>query len=367
MNYFKIISIEPVIFYLKLSLFLVLIVTNGADAQIHKFTQVFNQPMILNPAYTGNIEYSRIIVNTGRRWPGFSQGKQARFDTYSISVDQFFPKQGVAGGILLNHDRSGSANLIETNLGLFAVKEFSGADWIFRFGVEADYSTLKIDFSDLIFEDQIITGNTTSQESLVGTTGEVGFFDFSFGAIFSTQNAWLGMAFHHLNEPDISLVDEKTILPTKITAHGGIRLTTKGKSTFDIYSIYQTQAQIDQLSLGVTMTYHVGHKPSKVAPMEVSSFDVGIRYNGISFSEEVTINSGRVDPFAFSIGVKFLNFPLSSISYSYELPFLSTLSTSTGGAHEISLRFQTNGTIIPCPSDRNSWKKRRNFPIMDTR
>jgi type IX secretion system PorP/SprF family membrane protein len=367
MNCFNKISIEPVKLYLNISLFLVLVSTSGVNAQIHKFTQVFNQPMILNPAYTGNIEYSRIIVNTSRRWPGFSQGKQARFDTYSISVDQFFPQQGIAGGILLGHDRSGSANLIETNLGLYAVKEFNGDNWIFRFGVEADYSTLKIDFSNLIFEDQIITGNSTSQESLVGTTGDVGFFDFSFGALFSSRKAWIGMAFHHLNQPDISLVDEKTILPTKITVHGGIRLAAIGKSTFSITSIYQTQSNIDQLSLGVSMKYQVGNKPSKVAPMEVSSFDVGIRYNGISFSEKLTINSGRVDPFAFSMGIKFLNFPMSSITYSYELPLFSTLSTSTGGAHEISLRFQTKGTIIPCPSDRNSWNRRRNFPIMDTR
>ena len=335
--------------------------------QVHKFTQVFNQPLVLNPAYTGNIEFSRIIMNTSRRWPGFSQGKLARFDNYSVSVDQFFPNPGISGGLIITHDRSGSANLVETNVGLLVAKEFSGRDWIFRFGMEADYGILNIDFSDLVFEDQLIIGGG-SQEPIAGTTGNAHFFDFSAGMLFSVKKAWVGLAFHHLNQPDISLVDEKTELPHKMTIHGGYKFPEIGRTRLTASSIYQKQKSIDQLSLGVTMKYTAqGPQAGTGNAMDVHAFNAGIRYNGISFSEEVTINSGRVDPFALVLGVEFLNFPVSSIIYNYEMPFLSTLSTSTGGAHEISIRFHTNGSIVPCPKDRNLWKNRQHYPIMDAR
>jgi len=349
-----------------LALLLMLSAANGF-AQVHKFTQVFNQPLILNPAYAGNIEFSRIIINTSRRWPGFSQGKLARFDSYSISVDQFFPNPGIAGGIILTHDRSGSANLVETNVGLVAAKEFSGDGWVFRFGMQADYGTMNIDFSDLVFEDQLIIGGS-SQEPLLGTTGNAQFFDFSAGALFSVRQAWIGLAFHHLNEPDISLVDEKTELPHKMTVHGGYRLPEIGRTTFELTGIYQKQRTIDQMSLGLSMKYTPkGPKAGIRNPVDVHAFEAGIRYSGISFTEEVTINSGRVDPFALILGIEFLNFPISSIIYNYEMPFLSNLSTSTGGAHEISIRLHTNGTIVPCPKDRNLWKNRQHYPIMDAR
>ncbi|MDN5214692.1 PorP/SprF family type IX secretion system membrane protein [Fulvivirgaceae bacterium BMA12] len=393
-------------------IFFFIFCTNIVFAQIGQFNHVFNQPLLLNPAYTGTIESSRFIVNTRRQWPEFSSERQVRFDTYSVSYDQFFPKHKIAVGMMLSHDKAGDANLQSNVIGLLGAYEFEiSNETRVRFSLQGDYAMMDVNFTGLLFEDQILTQNPISQENLVGTDGKVNYFDFSFGSLMSTEIYWVGLAIHHLNQPNISLIDEKVILPTKLTIHGGLRfplnmilnkkgsakgpLLKKGSTKKDnpnngldkeqlrIATIYQRTGNVDQLSLGIIFEHHISAvKGQKIKPYcnnpennthiglakenILSSFNAGLWYNAISFSNKISVNHHKVDPLVFRAGFHFLNFPISSIVYSYDLPFFSQLDTSTGGAHALSIRFQL-GHVSDCPDSENWEKHRGYYPIMDAR
>ena len=375
--------------YLSLALCIFITPPNVLFGQSPQFNEVFDQPLLLNPAYTGTIHSSRLIMNTRRKWSGFSSGRVAQYDTYSVSYDQFFPHQKFSIGALVHHDRAGEASLQSNTVGILGAYEIVAlkGDIRIRFGLQADYSMMGIDFSGLIFEDQIRSQGTSSQEILIGNEGKVNYFDFSFGSLISAKNYWAGFAFHHLNQPNISLIDQKTTLPTKITVHGGTRIplnvakTGSTKKELRIGTVYQRFGNADLISLGIDFQYKMGKttgsqawKPDspkinsqggKGQKIKVNSVFTGLWYNGMSFSESFSVNYRKVDPLVFNLGFSFYHFAISSIGYSYTFPVFSELDTSTGGSHALSIRFQF-GQPIECPN-YYKWSDRESFPIMDAR
>ena len=376
--------------FIIISLYLLinLVFSNSAVSQISQFNEVFDQPLLLNPAYTGTVQSTRFILNTRSQWTGFSSGKQAQYDTYSVSYDQFFPHQKFAIGALVHHDRAGEANLQANTVGILGAYEivaFKG-DMRIRFSLQADYSMMDVDFSGLIFEDQLSRPGSGTQENLVGQDGKANYFDFSFGTLMSGKNYWGGFALHHLNQPNISLIDQKTTLPTKITIHGGARipLTAGNMSTnkeFKIGTIYQRFGSSDLISFGIDFIYRFKGAPGSPAwiskqpntntqggkgqKVKVNSVFTGLWYNGMSFSEGFSVNYRKVDPLVFNLGFSFLHFAISSIGYSYTFPVFSELDTSTGGSHALSIRFQF-GQPLECPN-YYKWSDREPFPIMNAR
>ena len=91
-------------------------------------------------------------------------------------------------------------------------------------GLEASYRQA-LDWSNLSFGDMIDPGQGFIYETQETPRGEIlRTVDFGAGLLAFTEKFYLGVAGHHLNEPDESLVLGVSALPMKLTAHAGAKL-----------------------------------------------------------------------------------------------------------------------------------------------
>ena len=86
--------------------------------------------------------------------------------------------------------------------------------------------------------------------------GMVQTVDFSTGILGFTDKYYFGMAVHHLNEPNESLVVGMSRLPMKYTVHAGAvlplqRSVTGIESTISPNVFYRRQGEFQQLNVGL--------------------------------------------------------------------------------------------------------------------
>ncbi len=312
-------------------LFVLVLVFDGniLTAQDPQFSQYYAAPMYLNPGLTGINQVGRAGVNYRNQWPSLS----ANFETYSFFVDYNFEDYNSSGGLIVNRDREGIAGLRSTTIGLiYAYQLEINYNWTFRPAIQFGYSIRDLNFDKLTFGDQF--DNTGQVRPVTGENFNTGlnaqFFDFSAGGILYNEAIWLGLAMHHINEPNQSIAGGDSPLKHRVSVHGGYKILfeelnpfyqSKGGREASITPTfsYRYQDQFDQLDMGVYLT------------LEPILF--GVWYRGIPFKklEGVANNEAIV----FMVG---LNMGRTSMGYSFDYT-ISDLGIDSGGAHEISLLY----------------------------
>jgi type IX secretion system PorP/SprF family membrane protein len=152
-----------------------------------------------------------------------------------------------------------------------------------------------------------------------------------------------------MNQPNLSILNDVSRLPMKTTIHGGARLTlTSGPREADRASyltpsfIFRKQGPISQLDFG--MNYHI------------DPISIGVWYRGKPFQTNY-IGTVNQDALIFTLGLYLSSF---TVGYSYDFT-ISELSTTSGGAHEISIVYEfvakplhkgikKRNRLIPCPT-----------------
>ena len=234
--------------------------------------------------------------------------------------------------MLVTTDQAGQGTLNTTTVSgtssyqLSILRKFS-----LKVGFQATYFQKSLDWSKLTFGDQIdprrgFIYNTND----VPRGGKVGNADFSAGVLGYTDIYFVGVAVHHLTQPNESLIVGTSKLPMKITGHAGaaIPLGMRGKygdarTRIAPNVLFQQQAAFRQLNLGL----YVDHGP----------ITAGVWYR-------------TRDSFIMLIGFHTEKF---KFGYSYDLT-TSKLTTRTAGSHEVSMQRQCNGK-----------PKKRGFRVVD--
>jgi type IX secretion system PorP/SprF family membrane protein len=341
-----------------LTLVLVVIVVGVGLAQDPQFSQYYQNPLFLNPGYTGITNQQRAVVNNRIQWPNLPQA----FTTYSASYDIWVDELKSGFGFLATTDKAGSANWRTTTANfLYSYKVKLTDKVVFSPGLSFGYGFNGLDRTKLSLGDGLqysVNGKSISLDPALQSLGNQQYFDFSSGFLLYTKDVWLGGAFDHMNSPNISVLNNVSRLPMKVTVHGGARISLhSGPRTIEKVSyltpsfIYEVQGPISQLSLGVN--YHI------------DPIAIGFWYRGKPFQKTVigTINQ---DALIFTLGLYMKNF---SVGYSYDFS-ISQLSTTSGGAHEISLVYEfvakplhrgvkKRNRLIPCPTfntKQSFWK-----------
>ena len=209
----------PVIIFL---LSVMLTFSSKVQAQDPQFSQFYAAPLYLNPGFAGTTPYIRAGANFRSQWPSLD----ANFTTYSFYMDYYLEEYNSGLGLLVTADKEGLANLTSTSVGIQYAYELQINDrFTFRPGVQAAYVLRDINFNRLTFGDQFDeTGFLDAPTAEQFNTGEnIGFVDFSFGGLLFSRNFWFGIAAHHLNTPNQSLVDGNSELPIKYSIHSGYR------------------------------------------------------------------------------------------------------------------------------------------------
>ncbi|MGD1847701.1 MAG: PorP/SprF family type IX secretion system membrane protein, partial [Salibacteraceae bacterium] len=198
-----------------------------------------------------------------------------------------------------------------------------------RFGMNLGYTIRDLNFSELLFGDQLISGApTTSSTAASNYRGQVvTYADIGAGVLYYTRRAWFGFAGHHLNQPNQSLLSGESRLPLKYSLHAGWNFTLKKDrrrnpiSSLIVSGNYKAQLRWDQLDIGAYFNYGL--------------FVTGLWYRGIPVKRlEPEIQNN--DAIVVLAGFKWNDF---RFGYSYDLT-ISRLVTNSGGAHEISLIYE---------------------------
>jgi len=304
---------------------LYLIFGNYSFAQDPQFSQFYNAPLYLNPAFTGNTIQGRFGGNYRKQW----QGIPGAFTSYSFFYDHNLSKIQSGVGLLLVQDKAGSVGLRFTKIGgLYSYKLAVNRKLFVNAGVRASYAAYTMDFSFLKFGDQLLRENAfTSVETFA--TRNVSYFDLSMGFIVYGSQFWIGSSFDHLTRPNYSFMGFDAQLPIKYSIHGGyilqLKKTEKGQTVRNlmIAANYKAQQDWDQFDIG--------------AYFKIYSYVLGIWYRGIPGFKAYQTGYSNNDAVILSVGYIVQDY--LSIGYSYDIT-ISKLGLVTKGSHEISIIYE---------------------------
>jgi type IX secretion system PorP/SprF family membrane protein len=306
---------------------LFVIVCIEANAQDPTFTQFYANPVYLNPALAGSSGCPRIGLNYRNEWPQLT----GNYVTYCASFDTYAKSISGGIGILAMHDQQGQGT-IQTSMigGVYSYNLKLNRKTSLMVGARAAYFQKFLDWDKLTFGDMI-----DPRRGFIYQTGDVprgngrrGFFDASFGAVVFSKYFYAGAAWHHINQPDESLILGESKLPWRITGHAGadIKIGNKGRyaSTTSIMPniIYQYQNGFQELNIGTYLKY--------------GDFTVGAWYR-------------NRDAFIICLGVSTERF---KIGYSYDLTVSKLGNGVSGGSHEVSM-----GINLKCKKKPKNFRK----------
>ena len=283
-------------------------------AQDPTFTQFYSNPIYLNPALAGSIGCPRVSMNYRNEWPQLT----GNYVTYSMAYDSYVKSISGGLGLIATHDVQASGTIATTMVGgIYSYNLKVNRKFSIMFGARAAYYQKYLDWSKLTFGDMIDPrrGFIYQTGDVPRGTGRRGFFDASAGMVAYTKNFYAGLAVHHLNRPDESMILGQSRLPMRFTAHAGanIKIGNKGRYSNNTSLmpnvIYQYQNGFQELSIGTYLKYE--------------NFTVGAWYR-------------NKDAFILSFGVNTENF---RVGYSYDVTVSKLGQGVSGGSHEVSLGF----------------------------
>lgn len=294
-----------------------------ATAQDIRFSQYYQAPLYLNPAFTGSSGGARI--GTNYRLQGTSS--ESSYTTLSAYGDYYFKDFYASAGLLFISDRDAYSGYVSNSVAIPLSYDFSITKNItIKPAIQPSYTLQGIDFGRFLFSDQIdpqgnITGGTS--EPLAGSD-RIGFFDVATGVLAFSERWWVGYSMHNLLDNNISFVTGgESRLPIRYSAHGGVSISlndprsrNKTKKTIMPTFNFVSQGKFNQLDAG--------------AIFQLEPIVFGAMYRGIPNP----LYEGDYSAVSWVVGINKYDF---SLGYSFDMPIKTDVNP--GGIHEISLSF----------------------------
>ena len=300
-----------------------------AQGQETQFSQFYAAPLVLAPSFAGSADGSRLTLNYRNQWPQIP----GAFVAYAFSYDHYFHNYRSGVGLLFFRDQAGSGNLAATRGGLNYSYNFRLThDWTIRPGVQFIYEQRSIDYSRLIFEDQIgPDGSISPNGSPITPIDRISYFDASSSVVAYSRNLWGGLALANLMMPNQSMTsNEVSRIPIRTSVFGGYRheyggfLSAEQAESISFTFLYKNQGRFNQLDLAAYWTKN--------------PVFLGLLYRGVPIFNNLENGFLNNDAFVFMGGIRTENM---RIGYSYDFT-ISRLINNTGGAHEISIIYEFN-------------------------
>lgn len=304
-------------------LFLIFITSTTLKAQEPQFTQYFNAPLYLNPAFTGLTDLHRFSVNYRNQWPGMKKGYSTYMASYDYNMNSY--NSGIGGFVA--QDVAGSVGLANTFGAVnYSYKIKTGYDGEIRGGIMAGFGQKRIDNTKLVFNDQFITGAATSADA--AAINSKTYLDLGFGALYNSDNFWGGISVKHINSPDVSMNGSAQHMPVFTSLHTGYRIVLSSDSVVTqavtISAHYRHEKANDQLDIGASYKYKMIFAGLWYRGLPLKKYG-----SGYSNNESIAILAGTEIP-----GQKL------KICYSYDLTVSSLTYKNTNGAHEVSIIYE---------------------------
>ncbi len=323
-------------------------------AQDPHFSQFFASPLTLNPALTGKFDGQiRLAADYRNQWPSISNA----YITESGSVDMSILKKKLGNNVLgigfsglSDQSANGALNLNYGSASISYHQALDGTGYnTLGVGFQGTYSSLSIDQSKLVFEDQILSGGSPTQEVFTNGTNK-NYFDMAAGILFSgstdgLNNYYAGISMYHINTPDIGFYTRSAgtnnatsgfLLKPRTTVHAGALKPLTDNLKLVASGIVQLQNDATEALLGAAICANVNN----------SSIDNDDDVN-VYLGSWVRLGDAII-PYA---SLEFSGLRIG-LSYDVNTSRLKTASQSKGGI-ELSLiyiRKRDTDNSIPCPS-----------------
>ena len=322
----------------KLLISVVLMATLSINAQDAGFTQYFTNPIYYNPALSGVNGGLNVRSNYRNFWRKMDKG----FNTMDITIDSQEPFLSGGIGFIALSGMEGNGIIKTQMFGLSYSYNLLVIPRKFdiQMGLQGAYVQKHFQIENLIFSDQLdpIYGNTGSSNYSYNGIDNVIYPDFSsginfrfnagkvqHGSPFATIN--LGLALHHITQPNESFTGLKSPLPIKYVTYANTII--RANLDYHRYLFITPGFIYEQQSIFKTML--VGSN-IMLKPLYVGFW---FRNNGFNFGQE------SLSSIALNAGIK-INMGESSIlqiGYSYDIN-ISQYQNLMGDTHEVSLSIQ---------------------------
>jgi len=210
-----------------------LTVTIGASAQDHIYSQFFNSPVYLNPALTGQFD-GDLRTNMIYRQQYSAVGN---LNYLTASVDYNLRSTGGGVGLMFNRSNEGTAYFVQNSVAATYAYSIGSDDYVLSFGLQAGVANRSVDYSKLVFADQIdptsgyMPGSTTSAEAPAFNNRY--YFDAGAGVNLVMGNFMGGAALQHINQPDQSFTGTPSPLPMRGTVHLSYKVDLDPYNNYD--------------------------------------------------------------------------------------------------------------------------------------
>lgn len=294
------------------------------------FSQFFMNEVYYNPALTGINDGLRLCTNYRNLWGPIP----SKFNTGSVSIDGAgVNKMGL--GLLASMDVEGEGKLRTTAVaGNYSYRVVELRNFRFQLGVQGQYVRKQIDWTQLVFSDQLdeVFGNVNSSQFLMPTQDITQYVDFGTGAALKfnagggstgrekTMTGTFGVSVFHLAQPKDGFIGGGLgYLPRKLVIHGDLKIISPSVLYAPAF-IYEKQSNMSTFQMGLNFS-------------KLNMF-AGAWFRNRSFA----FHPQKFDSFIFNIGVstKTKNNTRYRMGYSYDFT-ISRLQSSSFGTHEISL------------------------------
>ena len=291
-------------------------------AQDPIFSQNYASPLYLNPALTGAAHAQRSTGQYRNQWSGLS----GNFVSANIAYDQRIDAINSGIGFMIMGDWQGQGTIQNYSAQFFySFHHQVHENFTLLYGANIGFNTKHIDWSKLTFGDM-----TDPRRGFIYQTGDIPrpngrkYLDLSLGFAAYTKNIYFGFSAHHINTPNISLLNHgKSALPMRYSAHAGVNI-----------NIIQGDAS-DQLVLAPNIFYNYQQGFQQLL---VGTY---LRYKNVSIGSFYR-NKDAI------IGVLGYQFKGINLSYSYDYT-ISTLTNASLGSHEIALGIRMNSSEKKVP------------------
>ncbi len=302
-----------------------------AQSQESYYSQFYNTPIFYNPAYTGYFPGFKARLNYRNQWPQYKDDLK----TYNFSMDLAERNMPGAGGLglIFNSNAQGEGYIKRTMIGLSgSARVKHSRRLISQFGFTASFVQKTIDTEDFIFSDQLDDhhGLYYQNSSFGGFATEKVFYpDLSLGGLLNYKKRYMsatfGFAVHHILKPNESFSNLDMRVPRRYIAHADVVIlqlsNAKTGFRFNPGILFENQAGINTFNLGMNVSKSVlyagawyRNKQSKIYDYQALILLAGIKIPMVN------------------------EYSRLKIMYSYDLSLTSM--KGSGGAHEISLKFE---------------------------
>jgi len=286
-----------------------------AQAQDLEFSQFFNAPLYLNPAFAGVKGGPRFALNYRNEWAGLGNA----YISYAASYDQHFNVLDGGIGIQVLSDQQANGIYVANSVtGVYSYQINLSKKFSLQAAAQIALVQKRIQNDKLIFAENINPDN-----GAIVSSGSVDlpdrpsrtFPDFGAGFLFFTQKTFFGIAMKHLTSPNESLLSTQTSpLPYLITGNFGVEFHSKSTKKTPIFfspNIFvASQSKFKQLTAGAIL-------------------GIGVFYGGLSYRTTFTNGDATILMAGLQKGV-------FKFGYSFDAT-VSGLKGSTSGSHELSL------------------------------